>query len=52
MKRKLIVLASALLLAAIALPTTLKADMGDPPPNCGASPSSCQKPGIDSQFVR
>jgi len=51
-KRKLIALASALLFAALAIPTTLRADMGDPPPNCGTSPSSCQKPGIDSQFVR
>jgi len=50
-KRKLIVLASALFLTVISMPTSLKADIDNPPPNCGSNPSSCSKP-VALQSVR
>jgi len=42
-KRKLMVVACALFLAAIAVPTTLRADIWDPPPGCGGG---CTPPGV------
>ncbi|MGA8153639.1 MAG: hypothetical protein WB952_22005 [Terriglobales bacterium] len=41
MKRKLILLASVLFLTVISVPSTLKADIMDPPPNCGNNPGNC-----------
>jgi len=38
--------ASLLLFTTLCLPSVTIAQMDDPPPNCGADPTSCSKPGF------
>jgi hypothetical protein len=51
-KRKLFLFAATLLLTNILLPVAMRADLGDPPPLCGDTPSSCTPPPLMQHFVR